>query len=382
MNAVRTGPAVRILSALAVVTVIAAGRAEACAICLSAVSVTTGQKLDAADQVVLARPLPDGKRFRVVEVVKGAAAVGGIIAERVYSVDAAVVRSNKPLVLLRNELAQRWENVGGIDAAYAGWLRRLAALKSSGPGRPNAIWPRTALPSSAEPTDAEWRERLALVVPYLEDPEPLVAEIAHGEVARAPYSAIRSTKAQLDASAIVRWLKDPKLASRRATYTLLLGIAGGPDDAARLAQRLDAAWQARDAANLAAMFGADLELRGPPRVGWIEQKYFADRSRTMPEIEAALLALGVHGRANAAIPRERVIAAYRFFIKERKPMAGFVALELADWGHWDATGDYVALLKADAVKDPASHFAFVNYLQRSPRAEAKAALQSLASQRR
>jgi hypothetical protein len=381
VNAVWTGPAVTILSALAVVTVIAAGRAEACAICLSAVSVTTGQKLDAADQVVLAMPLPDGKRFRIVEVVKGEAAVDGIIAEHVDSVDAAALRSDKPLVLLRNELGQRWANIGGIDAAYAGWLRRLAALKSTGPARPNAIWPRTALPSSAEPTDAEWRERLALVVPNLEDPEPLVAEIAHGEVARAPYSAIRSIKAQLDASAIARWLEAPKPA-RRATYTLLLGIAGGRDDAARLAQRLDAAWQARDAANLAAMLGADLELRGPSRVAWIEQRYFADRTRTMPEIEAALLALGVHGRANAAIPRERVIAAYRFFITERKPMAGFVALQLADWEHWDATADYVALLKTDAVKDPASHFAVVSYLQRSPRAEAKTALRSLAGQSR
>jgi hypothetical protein len=70
VNAVRVGSAVRILSALAVVTVIATGRGEACAICLSAVSVTTGQKLDAADQVVLAVPLPDPTRFRIVEVVK------------------------------------------------------------------------------------------------------------------------------------------------------------------------------------------------------------------------------------------------------------------------------------------------------------------------
>jgi hypothetical protein len=63
-------------------------------------------------------------------------------------------------------------------------------------------------------------------------------------------------------------------------------------------------------------------------------------------------------------------------------MASFVALELADWEYWDATTEYVALLKSDAVKDPASHFAVVNYLQRSPRAAAKAALQSLTNERR
>jgi hypothetical protein len=130
------------------------------------------------------------------------------------------------------------------------------------------------------------------------------------------------------------------------------------------------------------MLAADLELRGPSRVGWIEQAYFADRTRTLPEIEAALLALGVHGGANAAVPRDRVIAAYRFFIRERKAMAGFVAQQLADWEYWDVTAEYVALLESDAVKDPASHFAVVNYLHRSPRAAAKAALQSIADKPR
>ena len=115
---------------------------------------------------------------------------------------------------------------------------------------------------------------------------------------------------------------------------------------------------------------------------WIEKAYFIDRTRTLPEIQAALLALGVHGTANAAVPRERVIRAYRLLIRERKAMAGFVAQQLADWEHWDATADYVGLLESDAVKDPASHFAIVNYLQRSPRAAARAALQSIADKHR
>ena len=51
------------------------------------------------------------------------------------------------------------------------------------------------------------------------------------------------------------------------------------------------------------MLAANLELRGPSRVDWIEQAYFADRTRTLPEIQAALLALGVHGDGNATVPR-------------------------------------------------------------------------------
>ena len=54
-------------------------------------------------------------------------------------------------------------------------------------------------------------------------------------------------------------------------------------------------------------------------------------------------------------------------------MAGFVAPQLADWDYWDATTEYAALFKSNAIKDPASELAVVNYLQRA--ASAKAALQ-------
>jgi hypothetical protein len=125
------------------------------------------------------------------------------------------------------------------------------------------------------------------------------------------------------------------------------------------------------------MLAADLELRGPSRVGWIETAYLADRTRTMPEIAAALLALSEHGKENGAVPRQRVVEAYGLFIKARKPMAAFVARDLAEWEYWDATPDYVALLASNVVADPASRYEIVSYLQRSPRADAKAALESL-----
>jgi hypothetical protein len=212
---------------------------------------------------------------------------------------------------------------------------------------------------------------------YLEHPEPLAAEIAYGEISRAPYAAMRSLKPQLEAVKIASWIDDPRRAAQHATYLLLLGIAGTSDDAAHLERRIDTAWKSNDATYLAAILAADLELRGSSRVGWIEQMYFSDRNRTLAEIEAALLALSVHGVANATVPRERVIQAYRLFIKERKPMAGFVARELADWEHWDATPEYVTLLKSDAIRDPLSHFAVTNYLQRSPHPAARAALELL-----
>ncbi len=181
------------------------------------------------------------------------------------------------------------------------------------------------------------------------------------------------SRSQIDAAKVVAWIDDPKLASRRAAYLTLLGFVGGPEDARGLNERLEMALAARDTKDLAALIAADLELAGPSRLDWIEARIFADRSCTMPEIEAALFALNVLGDANGSVPRAQVIEAYRDFIRQRPAMASFVALQLADWNYWDAAADYSALVKANATMDPASQLAIVLYLRRA--AEAGAVVQ-------
>jgi hypothetical protein len=333
--------------------------------------------------------LANPEQFRIISVVKGDAAAGDTITEPdlqtstgepLMSLDGPItgrsvstVPDGKPLLLVRDRLSEQWTSIGAIDASYAGWLRELVATKRGEEARPARSWQQIALISS-DLSDAEWRERVAVVAPQLESTEPLVAKIAYGELARAPYGAMLSLKSRLDAAKIATWASDPKLTSRHPGYTLLLGIVGGPDDAVELERRIEAALSAQDATNLPAMLAADLELRGPTRVAWLVQTYFADRRRTLPEIEAALLALSVHGGAGGTVPRRRVVEAYRSFIKLRSPMAGFVAMELADWEAWDLTTDYVAIVRSNAVKDPAGEFAILSYLKRSPMTSKVAAL--------
>ena len=144
-------------------------------------------------------------------------------------------------------------------------------------------------------------------------------------------------------------------------------------DAAALEQRLDAAWLAGDATNLASMLTADLELRGPARMNWVEQKYLRDRSRSAAEVEAALLALSVQGHTHAAIPRERVIQAYRVYMKAHPENAGDVAPDLAAWQYWDAVPVYQALMKSGVRQQYPSMLAMLNYLRQSPGGAAGAA---------
>jgi hypothetical protein len=350
------------LTAALLLPVLASVPAPACSLCLGGLLFAPGLQLDIAEQAVLAQPTADGKRWRVVEVVKGPDIAGQAITEPVDGADEAAIRAGRPFLLLHHANWPRWSGLGALAPEYTGWLRQVAATG-----------PRTDSP------DVDWRARVALVAPHLEDPESLAAVIAYGEIARAPYGALRPLKARLDAAAISRWLDDPKRTERRPAYTLLLGIAGGPADAERLEQRLQMAWTSGDATNLGAMLAADLELRGPSRVAWIETRYLTDRRRSMPEIAAALQALSEHGDENGTVPRARVIQAFLVLIKERTPMAGLVANHLAEWEYWDAAAEYAAVLASNVPLDPSTRGAIVAYLERCPRAEAKAALEAVRS---
>jgi hypothetical protein len=303
----------------------------ACPLCLAGRSLTiSAQELVYAGRSVLALPDAGGKAFRVVEVIKGERPPGDTITDTVFRADSTAMRSTKPLLLIRDDAWRWWVNFGPISAGQAGWLRQLAATK------------RTTGMSAAE-----WRDHVAYLLPYLENPEPMVAEIAFAEFASAPYAALRSLKPRLDAAAIRKWADDPALAARQALYTLLLGIAGGPQDAEHLENRLEAAWKSKDSTNLGAELAADLELRGPSRVAWIEKKYFVDHDRTTPEIQAALLALGEQGKADAAISRSRIIDAYRVFIHEHVALAGLVGKDLADWKCWEFVPTFTAIVHSN-----------------------------------
>jgi hypothetical protein len=331
--------------------------ASACPLCLGWGKPSTAQRLVATPQAVLAVPTADAGRFRVTQVIKGERQADGLVdgdyPRNGPAPESAIPTDARPLLLVRDDPLPTWVILGAIDAARADWLRALAA------GKP-----------ATDMSPEEWRARVALVVPHLNDPEPLAAELASTELAVAPYAALRTAKPHLDADALRRCVADPALAARHPLCLLLLGISGNAQDAATLEERMQAAWQSGDAANLSSVLAADLELRGAARVAWLESNYLAEPKRSTPEIEAALLALSVHGNAAGVIPRERVIQAYRVFMTAHPEIAGDVATDLAAWQYWDAVPDYLALMTSGTRQQYPSRRAMLVYLQQSPNARA------------
>lgn len=324
-----------------------------CQICFRNMALTPAQQIASADRAVLVQPAGAGGSYDFVAAIKGEPASAPIaLTDR--------ERYEGTVLVVRPAPSASWIVVGAVARDRAPLLRQIA---SSTP--------------ADDADDAQWARHAALMLDHLDDREPLIARIAYDELTRAPYAALRTLKPRLDASRYASALDDPV---HQALYTLLYGIGGG--DVAPIEKRIDDARRAKDATNLAALLAADLEIRGPSRVTWIEKAYLTDRERSLAEIQAALLALSAHGDADGAIPRARVIAAYRTFMKARKPMASFVAHDFASWSYWDAGPEYVDLLKSNALADPSSRVAVVAYLMQSPRADTQAAVRDIVATRR
>lgn len=333
----------------AAIALLLASVAQACPICFREMALTPAQQMATAEAVALVRRSHEAT-YDVVATIKGDAR-----SLRVVLSDPSLPES--VLLVVRPSPSATWSVVGPVGENRTALLRDIAG---------------TAPRDDAQ--DAQWSAYAKFIFPYLRDPEPIVGNLAYGELTRAPYVALLALKPQLDPGQFVGAIDDPK---RQTLYTLLYGIAGG--DPGPIESRIDVARRAKDASNLASLLAADLEIRGPSRVAWIEREYLGASDRSLPEIQAALLALSVQGDADASIPRARVIAAFRTFIQKRPAMAAFVLHEFAEWNYWDAAPEYLRLFKAGVFQDPASRVAVVAYLMQSPRGEIKAAARRIAA---
>ena len=341
--------------ACSIVAAAGAPDALACPICFGLIPETPlAERLGDSERALLAQPLTGQPgQFRIMSVIKGPGAEGDLISvPALAQKERPEAKADEAVLLVQEPEPYAWTMLGVIDVHEAPLLRGFAAMKH------------------LEKLDAgEHLERLAYFARYLEDRRPMVAQAAYLELAPAPYAMLRSLRPVLDRERVRRWVGDKTLLGRQPLYLLLLGIAGDATDAKRIETRIDVAQRQHSSANLSAMLAADLELRGEPRVAFIERTYLLDRMRTTEEISAALLALSVHGNAPGVILRDRVVAAYRLLIRERNPLAGYVAPDLASWSDWGAVPDYLALLKSDVLDIP-SRIAIVSYLRVSPNGEA------------
>lgn len=264
----------------AVVLLAAAPAARACSLCLSAFEVElSAQFLVHAQQAVLA--VPEGpQRYKVVSVIKRGPAAGEPIDGKVTRLGLPVVADGSaPRLLLREEGWLMWVDLGPVGQQQSGWLRTIANF------RPNA-----------DLTESERAQHVAFFLSSLASAEPMVRTMSAAEIASAPYGAMRANRAKIDLALVRDRLAAPAYVKQRSLYWLLLGFAGGPQDAALLDQEVQRAWKAHDTTELGAKLAALIELGGRSGVAKVERLYLRDAARTPEERGAAEHALEEAGQ--------------------------------------------------------------------------------------
>jgi hypothetical protein len=354
-------------AAISFVSLIFAPSAIACPICSgTAPRLTLLQTLINADRAVIARPLGSGD-FEMLASIKASSKENDRPGMRLRTPKFAPgedvpMRAVAPSVLLlRQSLGGAWMVAGPMPASAAPAARLLVGAKRS-----------TVM------TLADWQARVVKLTPLLEHPVPLLAETAYGEIARSPYAAMRSARGFVKPADLKAWLADPGRAPRRSLYWLLYGINAGPAEARDIAARVDALGRGNGLTDLSSLLAADLEAGGSARRVVLRKRYFEDRSRTLPELQEAVLAFTVHADAGDAALRRDTAAMFGRLVRTHRALGGLVAAALARWRYWEAVPDYIALLRSRALH-PVMRQPVLDYLTASGRPDALAAVAAAAA---
>tara|TARA_R110000850_G_scaffold49672_8_gene122302 strand:- start:2042 stop:3103 length:1062 start_codon:yes stop_codon:yes gene_type:complete len=289
-------------------------------------------ELQRSQEIVLARPVAGGgaNQYGITKVLKGDWVDPGDQVEAglpLFSEDGGKMGGG--MVLLT-----RFDD-------YSGWVIRAPAQ-----GLHQVLFFRKVLELlSTEDSGDESASsrRAAFFAGYLHHPDPMMARAAAAELSKVPYSEMVNLKGRLDSEKVRAELDGKAADYQRPFYYTLLGVCGDAGDAASINQMIDSMWTTNGYRMLPALLTAKLEFEGEPAVEEIEARYFRDRNRTLPEIEAAVLALRVHGNADGEISRKRVIEAYRTFFIDREPLIFYIVDDLARWEDWDSKESLVAI---------------------------------------
>jgi hypothetical protein len=332
---------------------------RACPLCLgiSVPAQTLADRLIVGTEVVLAVPLPTGNgKLQVKMVLKGE---GSLQGQELTVTDGTASLPTAGFALLVSDTAtSSWKNLGKVELSLVPFLKRVVAL-----------------PSTDQLTDAEWTARLRFFQPYFDSFDPRLAASAWAEWTKAPYRLLRS--ASLDREKLRTWLEDSATPERHPLWFVLLGLCGNQDDAGFIAERVHATWEAGKDTNLAAMLSAEIELSRSSAMDFIDRAYICDRNRTLEEIQAAISALSTVGREGPPELRPRIVRSFHLMVEQRRPLAGFVARDLATWGVWDVWSDFAQMLRSGEPIYPSARPAIIDYLRNCPLPEAQEAVQSL-----
>jgi hypothetical protein len=372
--------AVGLLAALMLFTDVAATlqRAAACPFC-SAAMATLGQEIAGADGAVIAeliKPMPAATdpaagpvdpttaaaTFRIVKVLRGEEKLAG--AKEIDVVYFGEDAPDKKFLIT---------GIAAITPDKIEWTTPV-------PLSPRAVEYVEKLPTLPE----TGVERIAFFQEHLEDEDPLLAQDAYDEFARAPYADVIAIGPRMHRDKLLQWIKDPKVGpSGRRLYLTMLGICGQPEDVTMIEEFLNYDYQVtkpgiiaaigttgvlgapigtglideaihaderRKKESLDALIACYIKLKGPNALELVNEKFLGNPTVEYKHLHSAIMALRFHGEETDIIPREQLLDSMRLAL-DHKEFADQVIPDLTRWEDWDVMPRLVKMFKDAPVDD-------------------------------
>jgi hypothetical protein len=275
-----------------------------------------------------------------------------------------------------------------IEAVYFGEFDRDRVFLISGVSTERIDW-MTPLPLSPTSVDyvrklgdvpASGAERLAFFQEYLENDDPLLAQDAYDEFARAPYADVQALAPKMHHDRLVKWISDPEISpSRRRLYLTMLGACGTKNDLPMLESLIKSDFKAmkphleravqralamggpiglplwidlvdqderRKKLGLDALVACYLTLGGPDGLDLIDDRFLKNPNTEYTYIYSTIMALRFHGEEpTSKLPRERLLASMRLLL-DNPEFADQVIPDLARWEDWSVLDRLVAMFKS------------------------------------
>ncbi|MEX0936258.1 MAG: hypothetical protein WDZ59_00245 [Pirellulales bacterium] len=346
-----------LLSLAALVPAALATAALACPFC-SAASQTLSEEMDGADVVVIAKLLSVSKTQPEDTATPADTFGSGSLTSAKFRV-ADVLKGKQHTAVGRE-----------IEVTYFGEEDKDGAFLISGLSSPTLEW-ATPLPLSEKAREyikklpslpAEGADRLDFFQGYLENPDPMLAQDAYDEFARAPYEGVIALKERMRHDQLVEWIENPDVApSRRRLYLTMLGVCGTKEDVPML-EKMIRSEDRQLKQGLDALIGCYLTLEGADGLPLIEDLFLKSKDAQYTDTYSAVMALRFHGQETDVIPKDRLLVAMRHLL-DHPELADQIIPDLARWEDWSVMDRLVDLFKNADEKSRWVRIPVIRYLQ-------------------
>jgi hypothetical protein len=327
--------------------------ATACPFC-TALKPTLAQQRDLAAVAVLAEaePAQQGRRsFRLLQALAGGELLKSKdsleLPSKSFDESLAAAKTGSLVMLLARRQADgelRWLEISLNETSFA-YIARA--------------------PSSRQPA----RKRLPYFLPFLEHPDPLLAEDAHLEFGHARFDEVAELADRLPQASFRKWLLDERVPEEhKGFYGMALGLA--PEgklrgENAEFLRKLIERPSSDFRAGFDGLLGGYLLAGGEEALKLIDRKYLADPEAPAGDVRHAMTALRFYHEYGRTIPPQQLAQSLAHLLVRRQ-FAAAAIVDLARWQAWEETEAVAQLGRSQEMEDRPTRRSVISFMLLSP----------------